>query len=82
MIAIKIYQPRRHVTKAKAPAASVHLAATPRLPAALLKKAPASRPNAGTSVKKMRKKIRFVRMAQMRYTRHNMPMLIMRKPER
>jgi hypothetical protein len=66
MMARRMYQPHMHVTKVKAPAASWHLAAIASLPMAALKKAPARRPNAGTSVKKMRKKTRFVRMEQMR----------------
>jgi hypothetical protein len=66
IIAIKIYHPRRQVTNVKAPAASSHFAAIAKLPLAVWKNVPASRPKAGTSVKKMRKKTRLVRMEQMR----------------
>jgi hypothetical protein len=66
IIAIKIYHPRRQVTNVKAPAASSHFAAIAKLPLAVWKNVPASSPKAGTSVKKMRKKTRLVRMEQIR----------------
>jgi hypothetical protein len=66
MMANRMYHPHMQVTKVKAPAASWHFPAIPALPLAAWRKAAARRPKAGTRLKKMRKKIKFVRMEQMR----------------
>lgn len=66
MIAKKMYQPHRHVTKVNAPAASANLTAIAAWPCARWRYEPARRPKAGTRVKKIKKKIRFVRMEQIR----------------
>jgi hypothetical protein len=66
MMAKRMYHPHKQVTKANAPAASWHFAATAVFPFAAFRKVPARRPKAGTRVKKIKKKTKLVRSEQTR----------------
>jgi len=86
IIAMKMYQPSKQVRKHQAPPAMSNLpavaaeAASPPYARARCQYAPLRQPNAGTSVKKIKKKTMLVLRARIMYTKHRTPIQSRKNP--
>lgn len=74
MSAVKRYHPSRHTTKAIAPPACCSVCAYAMLPIPVNQKLAAKHAKVGGKGRKIKKKIRLVRMEQIRYTKQSRPM--------